>query len=239
MTRDARNITHPLFPLFKCLLTRNREPGSLVKLLIGEANPPIEIQIHKEVACQRSPVFRAAFCGNFSESQSQTYPLRHVNEPTAKLLMQWMYTGNLVVAQLKPDWKEVDGLKSTQEQRSEDQSLVDLWVLADELQMPALQNRAMKTVYDIAEKTDLLPSQSFKRLYEKTSQDSQLRKFISHYTANCLCVEFYKSVNLPTEMLIDMAMFLSAERKTKKFSKVKASDYYVKEDWFDAGVCIL
>lgn len=96
--------------------------------------------------------------------------------------------------------------------------------------MPALQNRVVKTIYDIAEKTSLLPAQAFKRLYEKTTEDSPLRKFISHYTTDCIEVDDYKCVEITHEMLIDMTMFLAAARKTKKFIKVNVSDYYVEED---------
>ncbi|CZR51135.1 uncharacterized protein PAC_01010 [Phialocephala subalpina] len=156
------------------------EPGSLVKLLVGQDNPPIELHIHKEVVCQRSPVFRAAFCGNFSEAQSHTYPLRHIDESTAKLLMQWLYTQKLVVAQLKDDWTEDAKLAD-----EEDRTLIDLWVLADELQMPALQNTTIKAIHDVGEKTEMLMSNTNKeRILNKTADGSQLRLYISHYIAS-------------------------------------------------------
>ncbi|KAE8446872.1 hypothetical protein EG329_011503 [Mollisiaceae sp. DMI_Dod_QoI] len=203
------------------------DPGSLVKLLIGEGPTPVEMSVHKEVACQRSPILRAAFCGNSSEGNVETYDMQHVDERTAKLLIQWLYTENLVVKQLKEDWVE-DGKVANEE----DRNLIDLWVLADELQMPALQNATVETMYRTARKTRMtISNRNKQRLYRKTAKGSKLRLFLCQYIAHHAAPASYglDSVPNPHDFWVDCTTYLSLQWRTKSTKEFKISDYFVED----------
>jgi hypothetical protein len=66
--------------------------------------------------------------------------------------------------------KEPVDLKDTQENLD----LVYLWVLADFLQMPALQNYTIKTITEISDKIMVVPNRSYVKVYDKTAAESKL-----------------------------------------------------------------
>ncbi|KAK0126627.1 hypothetical protein ONS95_008213 [Cadophora gregata] len=70
-----------------------RKPQQLVTLLAGDS--PTKFVVHKYFACHYSPVFDAAFNGNFLEGQTQEYKIQDVDEETVRLLVHWLYTQTL------------------------------------------------------------------------------------------------------------------------------------------------
>ncbi|KUJ22784.1 uncharacterized protein LY89DRAFT_728897 [Mollisia scopiformis] len=205
------------------------DPKSTITLLIGSSDPPIEMVVHQEAACAGSPVLRAAFCGNFMEGRTKTYRLAHVDEATARLLVQWLYAGKIVTIQLKEDWKYDP--KDTEIMIAEHNSLVDLWVLADELQMPTLQDCAVTTLFQIQRKTRNRLNWSWQRVYRKTSESSKLRLYICHLCALQIrptSYSYYKDF-IPYEMLMDIAQTLSDGLFRNGKLDLKLSDYLVEE----------
>lgn len=88
--------------------------------------------------------------------------------------MQWLYSQKLVIRQLTGEIHcggEIDACEL------EDSALVELWALAEQLELPLLQNLAISTIHEISLKCDLFSIESLWRAYEITSTGSTLRGF--------------------------------------------------------------
>jgi hypothetical protein len=143
-------------------LTYHRDPGALVTFLIGkESDPPKKNFVHKEFACHASPIFEAAFNSNFIEGQTQIYKLGDTTPRAFQLLTQWMYFQTCNISQLGngtgrqgPDLSYPK--QKTSEDLEEDKALFELWVLADKLRMPRLQNLALDMIFMVGNKTRIV-----------------------------------------------------------------------------------
>lgn len=58
--------------------------------------------VHKEFACYHSPVLKAAFDGEFIESQTKTYESKDTEGPVTQLFVNWLYTQRLDLEQPQP-----------------------------------------------------------------------------------------------------------------------------------------
>lgn len=64
-----------------------RDPQDIVGLFAGADEGEKPMNIHKDVACWYSPVFKAAFNSQFLEGENQTYHLEDANRRTVRLLI--------------------------------------------------------------------------------------------------------------------------------------------------------
>jgi hypothetical protein len=112
--------------------------------------------VHKEVACLYCPVFEAAFKSDFIEGQTQTYKLEDITVDAFQYVVYWFYSQKLKTFVVSPaeikEWStKMLGDKSVQPNaipksrigkmlRERCFSLCRVWVLADRLQIPRLQN---------------------------------------------------------------------------------------------------
>lgn len=58
------------------------------------------------------------------------------------------------------------------------ENLFQLWVLADKLSVPQLQNFVLSVIYRVSDIWNWIPSHCAKYTYDKTSHDSPLRKYL-------------------------------------------------------------
>ncbi|KAG4424720.1 hypothetical protein IFR04_002068 [Cadophora malorum] len=130
-------------------------PDVFVTFLIGPEPNPTKFVVHREFACYHSKVLNAAFNSNFIEGQTQTYQLEDTTPGTFKLLVQWLYTQKLKISQLTCP-EQFGGLAEKVDRDAdvcwyeEDMNLARLWVLADRLGMPKLQNNVMFIIVGIS-----------------------------------------------------------------------------------------
>lgn len=138
-----------------------------------------------------------------------------------------MYTGNLVIARLKDDWTN-DGSKDYSISIQEDNDLFDLWVLADFLQMPELQNRVIEALYQASEKEHCMFNASYAEVYAQTATDSKLREFVCHHLIMVGRWANYREISeqLPHAMLIDI-ICLVEEGKRSFGDDMDLHDYFV------------
>jgi len=172
--------------------------------------------IHKDFLCHYSSFFNAAFNGSFNESMTKIMDFETPSCDSFGLFVDWIYSQKLGDGEGElPCAKE----------------LVNLWVLADSILVPALQNKAMEAINEHATKHADLPSGFFVHLYQTTTEESKLRAlFIDMFVA------FPNSITnpheLPYEMLVDIVK-ATAETHTRqptRFSKDKMSKYFVDEE---------
>jgi len=181
-----------------------QDPQPVIKVIIGPDKTTF--LVHKDFLCYYSPYFAGALReGAFKESETQTVELDHADVEAFGLLVTWLYTQKIPIT-ISPLPK---GGKDDDDDKPSWNALVHLWILADYLQIPMLQNSAMDEVLRKQERLEKLPSETFLIIYENTGPGSFLRKVMvdlivwrgledSTYFAK-------KHNEFPKDMLIEMA----------------------------------
>lgn len=118
-------------------------------------------QVHKNFICHYSPYFNAAFNGRFLEGTTQALDLDDTNPKVFSLFVTWLYT-----QQIK------DGGEKLKRK-----DMADMWMLADKVLVPQLQNQVMKVLLSKDDLTGGFDRSAVERIYENTSEDSPLRLF--------------------------------------------------------------
>lgn len=154
--------------------------------------------VHKDYACHYSPVLKAALNSQFIEGQTQTYTLEDVEMSTGKLLIHWFYHQSFSVLN-HDDWE----LSGTDE---ESLALIQLWVLADKLLIPRLQNDILREIKRFQEDEAIIPITGLGYAYKHSSKDSVLRKFLLDLCACYMDPKKYSTEPdyFPKEMLLEL-----------------------------------
>ncbi|CZR51147.1 uncharacterized protein PAC_01022 [Phialocephala subalpina] len=130
----------------------------LVKLYPETPNADVDSEpfiVHRDFATCYSPVLKAAFESGFIEGQKQEYRFdEDFDEDVIRILSQWFYTqkidlGNIREPDLGPPISTID-LRID--------CLIKLWVLADRLLIPKLQNVAIESLKVISNEASVLPA---------------------------------------------------------------------------------
>jgi hypothetical protein len=174
--------------------------------------------VHKKFACNYSPVLKAAFTGNFMEGQTQTYTMEDTTEGAFTLLAQWFYTqkldGDLGGANVAGD------------------NLARLWVLAERLLIPRLQNLAIDRIDEKRIECNCIYIGALQYVWDSTAPDSPLRRLFIHQCVWNLRSDVYRSSidKFPKQMLAEICVLFEERTKSNaKFSRNMA-DFHVKED---------
>ena len=196
----------------------------MVKLVVGPDKE--EFVVHKEFACYHSPVLKAAFNSTFIEGQTQTYTLEEVIAPVARLLVNWLYTQQLDL--LQPE--------DYSQKTKEDLELARLFVIADKLLIPQLQNAIIVLFHKALAAGKDQPVSCVKYIWENTTKENPLRRLILHY-----CVFYFNPIWLsknhqqfPKEFLIEALEILGTNKELPKLGKAlgisNVNQYKVPED---------
>lgn len=193
----------------------DRDMQDLVTFVVGPAKK--EFVVHKSFACHTSPILKAAFNSDFIEGQTQRYTLEDTTEGAFRLFSEWVYTQNIY-------W---DG-ESKDEPRS--YWLPEVWVLAEKLLVPKLQNRAIDLIEDLRKKRGAV-GHTITWIYQNTPYGSPLRRIYVHQWAWNVQSHIYRrtDVSFPTEFLIELAAYLRDINVQKLEFSRDMKDFYVKE----------
>ena len=165
----------------------------MVTLVVGGSDNPVKFTLHKDFACHYSPVFHAAFNSNFIEGQTQTYHLEDAQDKVVTLLVKWIYTRRIATTDNDTDYG----------------NLITLWILADKLCIPALQNAIIDQLFKIMPKPGcrITIIGSLEKIYNETAGGCQLQKFAVEVCAIHLKPDDVRETPqlFPTEFLIDYA----------------------------------
>lgn len=148
----------------------------LVTLFAGQNKEAKSFLIHKDFACHYSPVLKAALNSNFIEGQTQSYRMEEDNHEAVHLLIHWFYTQVLDTQQPK---ERLTGKPKD----NEDLALIQLWILADKLLIPELQNLVTGRIDSIRRITQAIPTGCLQSVYKDTSAGSPLRRWFVHQCA--------------------------------------------------------
>lgn len=182
---------------------------TLVTFIVGPKTAQETFLVHKEVACNNSPVFAAALNSNFIEGETLKYALDDVEPAIFKLLMQWMYSQKLTgIMQLKGytwpklallDGEEEEEDRDEEEHRNEEEDwdenddntvrykenkrIIDLWLLGERFIMPTLQNTVIDALTMLRKRSKLcLFIWHYRYVYANTERGSVLRNYFVEYS---------------------------------------------------------
>ncbi|TVY36386.1 hypothetical protein LSUB1_G004769, partial [Lachnellula subtilissima] len=187
---------------------KNREPGfwkpqELVTLKVQ--NTSEAFVVHKEFACHHSPVFNAAFNGPFVEGQTQVYGLEDTTTRAVRLLVYWLYTQKVDLTLPNDDHSALKAQAS---------SLAELWVLADFLLIPRLQNAVLGAIVSVRREHHSLYMGCWGYVCAHTAPDSAIRRLLAHQVAFYLDADVFeaKRGEMGKELLGDIGLALMRER---------------------------
>lgn len=198
-------------------------PQTMVTIHVKNENATKEQSfiVHKEFICYYSPFFDAAFNGSFIEGASQALDLEDVEPAIFALLVGWIYSQTV----------------PPQDAYIPRSALCALWVLADRLLIPKLQNEVIVAL-DIASThfTSARPTGAASTwVYQKTTSRSPLRRYLTHLVAAAPPNSKEPKLELyPTELLIDVIRFMRENDfksiSCAKFTEEQLKQFFVKED---------
>ncbi|PMD43738.1 hypothetical protein L207DRAFT_621503 [Hyaloscypha variabilis F] len=142
--REDNYLTFPWIWPMVGLLAMDGGNSDFVTFRIGTGSARKLFLVHKTLACNASPVLKAAFNSTFVEGQTQIYTMEDIDPGVFESLVKWLYTRKLIhefytIFRIydKPDKQElIRGLHEGA------QRLAGLWVLADRLLIPRLHHSA-------------------------------------------------------------------------------------------------
>lgn len=151
---------------------------------MGKEN--VVFQVHLRILCEASPVFNAAFRGEFLEASSLSIDLPEDDPEAFERLVQWLYT------------KSYDILPSAEEYCDDDKMifmrLAKLYVAADKYGIVRLKNdvvdRWYKTQADRIQRRNI--SKAVDYIYENTTSGSKLREIVVAYFVWRINCSWYK-----------------------------------------------
>lgn len=200
---------------------------TFVTFIVGTAPNTKNFTVHKEVACFESPVFDHAFNEDVgsSEHESQTFCLENVTARTFQMLVQWMYSKTLNLRQIRRVREEIDDYTyfvspdapvSDAVKREEDMTMACLWVLAENLKMPVLQNILIDRIDRITNECHTIPCSTYHYIYRSTKSESLLRKYTMDSAIRYIDVKTLRDreAEIPRPLLVTLGVkMLDLQRK--------------------------
>lgn len=119
-----------------------------------------------------------------------------------------MYQGKLTL-RMDNDEQCEEPRNDLKDAESENLALAELWVLADKLLIPALQNLSIKAIYRGESRTGVSQIRTLKYVYESATTSSHLRRYFVERTAYSMTVAAFRKYAewFPKEMVVDIAAF--------------------------------
>ncbi|KAL8873768.1 MAG: hypothetical protein Q9174_000807 [Haloplaca sp. 1 TL-2023] len=133
--------------------------------MTGDKDCQEEFCVHTDLLCHYSPFFKAATSGNWTEAKTGVVNLPYDEPRIFEIFQGYIYAGSL-------------DLRA--EQASDASLLVALWVFADKLQFPGLQNQAIEALrrQQACTSPREFRLKDIQYAFDNTTEASPLRKFI-------------------------------------------------------------
>jgi hypothetical protein len=152
-----------------------RTPQKIVYVKVGKDQQ--KFGLHKDYLCFHSPYFRAAFDGNFDEATTGEVILDTTDPAVCGLFVEWLYTKDITLV-ISED-EALSRRESHRKEKPETTQLVRLWLLAEYLQVPQLQNKAIDIIQQKWKRSRVLNSDAVEVAYKETTAGSRLRKYFT------------------------------------------------------------
>ncbi|TAQ87867.1 hypothetical protein B7494_g3805 [Chlorociboria aeruginascens] len=162
----------------------------VVTIYVGQTAQ--QFTVHKSFIVHYSPYFAAAFEFKAENGDDTSVVYKDATPEAFGLFVSWIYS------------------KSIRGPNNEDPSLadlIDLWILAGNIQIPELQNVA---IVDIRKSGPLLNAEKLRYVYASTSLDSHLRRFLVDQLVRRVPFQQFASLlshpGLPSQLLVDLVI---------------------------------
>ncbi|KAF7876338.1 hypothetical protein EAF04_001431 [Stromatinia cepivora] len=144
--------------------------------IVDEGEPGTSFHVHKTLICHYSPYFKAKFNHPVSkENGVQSADIRHTSKEPFGRFIEWIYTQEL----RDTSNSKMDEWSDEEEESAE--GLIDLWILADDIQVPGLQNLAIDALEYHRDWLCRIKAEQLgaltEHIYELTEKDSKLRRW--------------------------------------------------------------
>ncbi|CZR64432.1 uncharacterized protein PAC_14330 [Phialocephala subalpina] len=222
--KDIKTYNNRQMFIFNGYLTLTKY-DSIVRFTAGRMGMQQTFFARKAIACNCSPVFKAAFNEGFLEGQTQHYYIDDTDPQVFQILVQWMY---------------YRGATSKVSGTSNEKLFIlsQLWVLAGKYMIPRLQNHAIDSIRAIQYKSKpLIQLEAMHWVYENAGPGSPLRAYIVAITARHRGMEYVRDdgSSFPTELLVELATYLMKYSRSVAELKlilkdVRAKDFHVPEE---------
>jgi hypothetical protein len=179
-----------------------RDLRTFVRLYVGVGPYATSFDLHRDVACRHSPILKDAFKNVIRGDRMQEYHLNcpEIDETVVSLLIYWFYDPNLE-ANL-----EMDSIRFIPGKGRKTAILVKLWVLADILLIPILQNQIVMAIENLRKRENFTATFVLPYVCKNTARNSPLRALLRD---QCLW-ELKRSWirehprEFPTDLFVDM-----------------------------------
>ena len=169
-------------------------------------------QIHQDLLFDASPVFKAAFGGNFREASERSMPLPDDDKHSVRRMILWLYT------------KQIELTIPVSDETSKEcyMQLAELNTLADKYDICLLKNQIVEELFGLINraKYNKPPQMSVvKHVYDNTTTGSSFRKLMVAWYAFDIDFKWYDNettrnllLDTPQEFAIDLIMELGARQ---------------------------
>lgn len=141
-----------------------RDPQPIVEVHVFSRPGKSKVfKVHKNFVCYHSPFFDAAFNGNFVEGDTQQMKLEDTCPEAFGIFVNWLYTQDI---------------ENNKGELPSCENLMNLWLLADLVLVPRLQNETIDKLDEARRLRGRLPSMLLARVYEHTTKGCPLRTYI-------------------------------------------------------------
>lgn len=146
---------------------------SIVSVTVGSAKTPF--RVHRDLLCDESPFFKAAFAKEFKEASEGILDLPEDDVDTFDRFIQWMYSGEYGLS---------GGFETHAEADERYNQLARLYILADKLQVPRLKNDVVNKFFEVKVKARCVPRCStVSYIFKNSLNSSLLRKLMVDWYA--------------------------------------------------------
>ena len=172
----------------------------------------VVFHVHEHLVFDASPVFKAAFSGNFKEASQRSMSLSDDDKDSVERMVQWLYTKKLDVT--------VPVSKETAQECY--MQLAKLNTLAEKYDIYLLQNDIIDELFNLQKSGNSYPPQIpiIKHVYDNTIERSSFRKLMVAWFAYHIEFEWYERdttrgvlANISPDFVIDVAIALAARLK--------------------------
>ena len=158
---------------------------------------PRKFIVHRDFICHYSPYFDAAFNGDFIEAHTQTLDLDEFWPRVFELFINWIYTQTLCDNRGKTldiCW------------------MVPLWLAAENLLVPELQNQTLELMNQERFRLQQNPAPDvIQYLYDNSTEECALRHYVIA-TCGASLPELEKDTEYPKDFLIDLFNYARTSR---------------------------
>ena len=181
--------------------------GPFATIHVGKEEERRTYQIYTELLQDKSEYFRGALSNGFKESLAQEIDLPEANPAAFGVFVDWAYKGRIC------------------DDHNTETLLIDVWILADRIMCPDLQNKAIDLL-KIYHSNNSLIFWSLLQVQEVGLDDSKLMQYLVDLFASAFIVtpkNFDIASTSPTFLRLKPQNFVKLMRQMQHFKDIKKS----------------